>query len=124
VLGTLLVAIGGAIGSTTRYLVGVWFAMRFGTSFPYGTFTINVTGSFIIGLFVALAQQRVWLNPYWRLFFAVGFLGGYTTFSTFEYESVALLQNGEMISGAIYMIGSVVLGATAALGGLLLGSRI
>jgi len=118
------VAIGGAIGSTTRYLVGVWFAMRFGTSFPYGTFTINVTGSFIIGLFVALAQQRVWLNPYWRLFFAVGFLGGYTTFSTFEYESVALLQNGEMISGAIYMIGSVVLGATAALGGLLLGSRI
>ena len=123
-LGTLLVAIGGAIGSTTRYLVGVWFAMRFGTSFPYGTFTINVTGSFIIGLFVALAQQRVWLNPYWRLFFAVGFLGGYTTFSTFEYESVALLQNGEMISGAIYMIGSVVLGATAALGGLLLGSRI
>jgi hypothetical protein len=73
----------------------------FGSAFPYGTFVINVTGSFIIGFFLAFAQERVSLSPYWRLFFAVGFVGGYTTFSTFEYESVRLLQVGEMLLGAI-----------------------
>jgi len=124
VLGVLLVGIGGFIGSIARYLVGGWFAARFGSAFPYGTFVINVTGSFIIGFFLAFAQDRVSLSPYWRLFFAVGFVGGYTTFSTFEYESISLLQNGEMLLGAIYMIGSLVIGAVAAIGGIALGSWI
>ena len=123
-LGVLLVGIGGFIGSIARYLVGGWFAARFGSAFPYGTFAINVTGSFIIGFFLAFAQERVWVSPYWRLFFAVGFVGGYTTFSTFEYESISLLQNGEMLLGAIYMIGSMVIGAIAAIGGIALGSWI
>ncbi|HXR37286.1 MAG TPA: fluoride efflux transporter CrcB [Candidatus Binataceae bacterium] len=123
-LGVLLVGIGGFIGSIARYLVGGWFAARFGSAFPYGTFVINVTGSFIIGFFLAFAQDRVSLSPYWRLFFAVGFVGGYTTFSTFEYESISLLQNGEMLLGAIYMIGSLVIGAVAAIGGIALGSWI
>jgi CrcB protein len=124
VLGVLLVGIGGFIGSIARYLVGGWFAARFGSAFPYGTFVINVTGSFVIGFFLAFAQDRVSLSPYWRLFFAVGFVGGYTTFSTFEYESISLLQNGEMLLGAIYMIGSMVIGAIAAIGGIALGSWI
>lgn len=123
-MAVLLVAIGGGIGSVTRYLVGGWFASRFGPAFPYGTFVINVTGSFIIGLFLAFAQERVSLSPYWRLFFAVGFLGGYTTFSSFEYESIRLLQDGEMLLGAVYMIGSVAAGGIAAIGGITLGSWI
>jgi len=123
-VAVLLVAIGGGIGSVTRYLVGGWFASRFGPAFPYGTFVINVTGSFIIGLFLAFAQERVSLSPYWRLFFAVGFLGGYTTFSSFEYESIRLLQDGEMLLGAVYMIGSVAAGGIAAIGGITLGSWI
>ena len=123
-LNVLFVGIGGFAGSITRYLVGGWFGARFGSAFPYGTFAINVTGSFVIGFFLAFAQDRVSLSPYWRLFFAVGFVGGYTTFSTFEYESISLLQNGEMLLGAIYMIGSVVIGAIAAIGGIALGSWI
>ena len=123
-LEVLFVALGGAIGSVARYLLGGWFAARFGAAFPYGTFVINVTGSFIIGLFLAYAQDRVSLSPYWRLFFAVGFVGGYTTFSTFEYESVRLFQDGEMLLGALYLMGSVVTGGVAAIAGIALGSYI
>ena len=121
-LAVLLVAIGGGIGSATRYLVGGWFAARFGSAFPYGTFAINVTASFIVGFFLAFAQERVSLAPNLRLFVAVGFIGGYSTFSTFEYESVRLLQDGEMLLGAIYLLGSVITGGLAAIGGIALGS--
>jgi CrcB protein len=124
VLGALLVGIGGFIGSVARYLVGGWFAARFGVAFPYGTFVINVTGSFVIGFFLAFTQQRIGVSPYWRLFFAVGFVGGYTTFSTFEYESISLLRNGEMLLAAIYMIGSLIIGAIAVIGGIALGGAI
>jgi CrcB protein len=124
VLQVLFVALGGAIGSAARYLVGGWFAARFGAAFPYGTFVINVTGSFIVGLFLAFAQERVSLSPYWRLFFAVGFVGGYTTFSTFEYESIRLIQDDEMLLAAVYLIGSVVTGGIAAIAGIALGSWI
>lgn len=123
-MALLLVAVGGGIGSVARYLVGGWFADRFGPAFPYGTFVINVTGSFIIGFFLAFAQERISLSPYWRLFFAVGFVGGYTTFSTFEYESVRLLQDGEMLLGALYLLGSVLTGGLAAIGGIVLGSWV
>jgi fluoride exporter len=121
VLGVLLVALGGGIGSVTRYLVSGWFASRFGPGFPYGTALINVTGSFIIGFFLAFAQERVSLSPYWRLFFGVGFVGGYTTFSTFEYESIRLLQDGEMLLGGVYLLGSVIAGGIAAIVGIALG---
>jgi fluoride exporter len=124
VLGVLFVALGGAIGSAARYLVSGWFAARFGPAFPYGTFVINVTGSFIIGLFLAFAQDRVSLSPYWRLFFAVGVVGGYTTFSTFEYESVRLLQDGQMLLAASYLVGSVVLGAIGTIAGIAVGTWI
>jgi CrcB protein len=116
--------LGGGIGSVARYLLGGWFAGRFGPAFPYGTFVINVTGSFIIGLFLSFAQERASLSPYWRLLFAVGFLGGYTTFSTFEYESIRLLQDGELLLGAIYVMGSVVTGALSVVAGIAVGARI
>lgn len=123
-LRTLLVALGGGIGSAARYLVGGWFAVRFGAAFPYGTLVINVTGSFIIGFFLAFAEQRIWLGPNWRVFFGVGFIGGYTTFSTFEYETIRLLQDGEMLLGIVYLVGSVTTGALATLAGIVLGSSM
>jgi fluoride exporter len=124
VLAAVLVALGGAIGSVTRYLVGGWFASRFGPAFPYGTFFINVSGSFVIGFFLAFTQERLTISPYWRLFFAVGFVGGYTTFSTFEYESIRLLQDGELLLSTVYLVGSVIVGALSAIAGIALGSWI
>ena len=78
----LAVAIGGGIGATTRYLVSTWAAGRFGADFPYGTLIVNVAGCFMIGLFMTLTTERLIVSPYWRLIFAVGFLGGLTTFSS------------------------------------------
>ncbi len=123
-MAVLLVALGGALGSVTRYLVGGWIADRLGVSFPYGTLVINLTASFVIGFFLAFAQERAGLNPYWRLFVAVGFVGGYSTFSTYEYEAVRLLQDGEMLFAAIYLVGSMAGGAIAAITGIAVGSLI
>jgi len=123
-VAVLLVAVGGAIGSVARYLVGGWIAARFGASFPYGTLVINLTASFAIGLFLAFAEQRAGLSPYWRLLFAIGFLGGYSTFSSYEYEAVRLLQDGELLLGSVYLAGSMVAGAIATIGGIAVGSLI
>ncbi len=123
-MAILLVALGGALGSVARYLVGGWIADWMGTTFPYGTFAINLTASFIIGFFLAFAQDRAGLSPYWRLFIAVGFVGGYSTFSTYEYESIRLLQDGEFLLGAVYLVGSMTAGAIAAIGGITVGSLI
>jgi fluoride exporter len=123
-VAVLLVALGGALGSVTRYLVGGWIADRLGVSFPYGTLVINLTASFVIGFFLAFAQERAGLSPYWRLFVAVGFVGGYSTFSTYEYEAVRLLQDGEMLFAAIYLVGSMAGGAIAAITGIAVGSLI
>jgi fluoride exporter len=123
-VAVLLVALGGALGSVARYLVGGWIADRLGVSFPYGTLVINLTASFVIGFFLAFAQERVGLSPYWRLFVAVGFIGGYSTFSTYEYEAVRLLQDGEMLFAAIYLVGSMAGGAIAAITGITVGSLI
>jgi CrcB protein len=114
----LLVGIGGFLGANARYLLGSWIAQRYGTSFPYGTLVINVSGSFIIGFFLVLISERFVLHPNWRLFFAVGFLGAYTTFSTFSFESLALIQGGSWLLGLANVIGSVLLGLVAALIGM------
>jgi CrcB protein len=116
--------LGGALGSAARYLLSGWFATRIGADFPYGTLFVNVTGSFIIGFFLAFAEDRVWLSPYARLFFAVGVVGGYTTFSTFEFETILLLRNGEFLRSAVYCIGSVAIGGIGAFAGLALGMWI
>jgi CrcB protein len=114
----LVISLGGILGANARYLLGTWIAQRYGTSFPYGTLVINVSGSFVIGLFLTLIAERFVLHPNWRLFFAVGFLGAYTTFSTFSYESVVLLQNGSWRLGLVNMVGSVVLGPIAVVIGM------
>ena len=81
---------------------------------------INVSGSFVIGLFLILSTERFLVHPHWRLFFAVGFLGGYTTFSTFSFESLALIQNGYWLLALLNMIGSVGLSLAATLCGVAL----
>jgi len=109
----LVVGIGGFIGANARYLVGMWVQNKWGASFPYGTFVINITGSFILGLFAALTLKYAW-NDHWRLLIAVGFVGAYTTFSTFEYESLMLVSEGAWGRALVNILGSVVLGFAAA----------
>jgi fluoride exporter len=118
------VGLGGFLGANARYLLGGWISERWGVVFPYGTFVINVTGSFILGFFMAYASERSWVAPGARLLFAVGFVGAYTTFSTFEYESMRLLQEREIFLAMMNIFGSVLTGMVAVFGGFLLGEWI
>ncbi|GGH15825.1 fluoride efflux transporter CrcB [Silvibacterium dinghuense] len=106
----LWIAIGGALGSIARYLVGLWIYERMGTRFPYGTFLINITGCFIIGFVLTFLDARMSLSPTWRLIIPVGFVGAYTTFSTFEYETLRLAQHGQAGTALLYIASSVILG--------------
>jgi fluoride exporter len=110
----LMVLLGGAVGSLTRYVAGTAIMTRFGGRFPLGTFVINVTGSFLIGLIMTLLTERVQPHPNWRLLLVVGFLGGYTTFSSFEWESLGLVKDGMRWLGLLNVTASVVLGYLAA----------
>lgn len=118
----LAVATGGALGSVVRFSVGVWATRLFGVGFPYGTFFINVSGSFLIGFFVESFALRWNLSQEWRTFLTVGICGGYTTFSTFSLDAYALIERGQLVQAAAYIVGSVVLGIAALVGGMYLRS--
>lgn len=118
----LLVAVGGALGAVTRYLLGTWIASIFGPDFPLGTFAINVSGAFFIGVVLGLANDGI-VSANARLFLAVGVLGGYTTFSTFSYETLSLLQDGTMGLALLNVMGQLLLGVGAAYLGLVV-SRV
>jgi len=118
------VGLGGFLGANARYLLGGYISDRWGAVFPLGTFVINVTGSFILGLFLAYAQERPWVAPGARLLFAVGFVGAYTTFSTFEYETMRLIQERELMLATVNIVGSLLSGAVAVFAGLVLGEWI
>jgi fluoride exporter len=110
----LVVALGGATGAVARYAVGSWAQTRFGTGWPYGTFLINMSGSFVLGLFATLAMRFAWSET-WRLLIAIGFLGAYTTFSTFTYESLQLIAEGRQVRAAVLNVaGSLIVGLLAA----------
>jgi len=109
----LMVLIGGGLGAVARYAVGVAISARFGGRFPLGTLVINVTGSFLIGILMTLLTERLHPHPYWRLLLVVGFLGGYTTFSSFEYETLRAVQDGGKWIGLLNVVGSVTLGYIA-----------
>jgi CrcB protein len=118
----LLIAAGGGLGSLARYLAGAAIMSRFGSRFPLGTMVINVTGSFLIGLLMTLFTERQ-PHPYWRPLLVVGFLGGYTTFSSFEWESYSAVRDGGFWIGLGNIVGSVGFGYAAVWLGALVGRR-
>ena len=120
----LLISLGAMLGANLRYWVGGWAASRFGAAFPYGTLIINLTGSFLLGLSMTLMAERFLVDPRWRLLIAVGFLGGYTTFSSYTYESMNLLLSGEILLGLFDLLGSSIFGALAATAGIFLARMI
>ena len=120
----LVVLTGAGLGGLARFLAGTWIMERYGGRFPLGTFFINITGSFLIGVLMTLLTERWHVNPNWRLFLVVGVLGGYTTFSSFEYETLQLVREGARWVGLLYVTGSVVLGYFGVwLGAVLAGAR-
>jgi len=115
------VGIGGFIGANTRYWLGGWISNRYGATFPYATLVINVTGSFVLGLFMALITERYIAPPGLRLIVAIGFEGAYTTFSTLEYETLALASSGSLLRALLNIVLSVVSGFVAVWIGARLG---
>ena len=113
------VFVGGGLGAVARFLIATLAVQRFGTAFPWGTLVINVLGSFLIGIVIALAGVRL-VSPDARLFLAVGVLGGFTTFSTFSYDTLTLINDGAVLQASLYAAGSVIAGLLAAFIGVAL----
>jgi fluoride exporter len=109
----VMVGIGGGIGSVLRFWVSSYLGERIGTRFPFGTFAVNITGSFLIGLIVTLLAGKADWDPNWRYLIPIGFIGGYTTFSAFEYETLRSMQDGRMLVASLNVILSVTLGFAA-----------
>lgn len=120
----MLVGFGGLLGSICRYLIAIFFTRHFSSVFPYGTFIVNIFGCLLIGIFYGLSEQFDWFTPSWRIFLATGFCGGFTTFSSFAYENINLLQTSEYLMFATYSIGSFVLGLLSAFAGVVLVKMI
>ena len=119
-----MVALGGAFGSVSRWLVSGWVQrLAPPSAFPWGTLAVNTTGSFAIGLVLALALERAMVTPAARLLLVTGVLGGYTTLSAVSYETLAMLREGQWPAALGYALGTVVLGVSAAFAGYALASR-
>lgn len=121
---TLVVFAGGGIGSVLRYLMSGWMYALFGADFPYGTFAVNIIGSFVIALFLTVAEDRFLVSPEMRAFVAIGILGGFTTFSSFTYETLALFRDGSFFFGATNIVASISVALFAAWLGILIGKLI
>jgi CrcB protein len=119
-----LIALGGSLGSLARYWVGSTIASRMGTKFPYGTFVINITACIVIGFTLAFLARRTELNPAWRFLIPIGFVGAYSTFSTFEWETYSSLQTGAFLIAGLYVVLSCVLGLIAVWCGVLVAKAI
>jgi CrcB protein len=120
----LLIAIGGALGSIARYWVGSTVASRMGTKFPYGTFVINLTACVIIGFSLTYLSKRAGLNPAWRFLIPIGFIGAYSTFSTYEWETLSTIRSGAFFLAALYAVSSLILGLVATWGGAMIAESI
>jgi len=123
-LPLLLIALGGAAGATTRYLVDTWLSERAGGAFPWGTLVVNVSGSLVLGLLFALAIERGVLPASFRGPLLIGFIGAYTTFSTLMLESWRLIEGGAVGLGLVNLIGSSVIGMLAVVVGLMIGRAL
>jgi CrcB protein len=106
----LLVGAGGFVGAMARYWMGAFVTQRMGLRFPFGTFLINVSGCFLVGFFMHLLAERGVLDAHWLYIVVIGFIGAYTTFSTFEYETVRALQDGQLGIGLLYVASSILVG--------------
>jgi CrcB protein len=119
----LVVVIGGGTGALVRYVAASAIMARFGGKFPLGTLVINVTGSFLIGFLMTMLTERFEFDPKWRLLLVVGFLGGYTTFSSFEWETYTAVRDGGLRTGLLNVVSSNMLGYVAVWLGAMLARR-
>ena len=108
-----IIGLGGFLGAVARYIVALWIGQRWGRTFPLGTFVVNISGSFLVSLLMSLFTEKFMVNPQLRLFLVIGFLGAYTTFSTFEYETGNLVKDGEWSIALANVILSVIVGFMA-----------
>ena len=120
----LLIALGGVAGANARYLVSTWAASRVGVDFPYGTLLANASGSLLMGFFLTVVAGQGGYEPEARFLVATGFLGAYTTFSTFAYETIALMRRGTIRGSLINVLGSTATGIGGAALGITLASAI
>jgi fluoride exporter len=120
----LVVGIGGFLGAIARFWLGGYISNRMGTRFPYGTFVINMTGSFLIGFILTLLAERTHWSPNWRYLIPIGFIGAYTTFSTFEYETFRSIQDGELLVAGLNVGLSVIVGFISVWLGVIAGRTI
>src|SRR5215469_12410456 len=119
-----MVGLGGFFGSIARFWVGSYITYRMGAKFPYGTFIINISGSFLIGLIVTLLAERTHWNPNSLYLIPIGFVGAYTTFSTFEFEAFRSIRSGDVLLAFLYVTSSVILGFIAIWLGILSGRAL
>ena len=117
----LMVGIGGFLGAIARFWLGGYVSDKMGSRFPYGTFVINCTGSFLIGFIVTLLAEKAHWNANWRYLIPIGFIGAYTTFSAFEYETFRVIQDGEMLIAFLNVVLSVIVGFLAVWLGVIAG---
>jgi CrcB protein len=120
----LLLSLGGILGTNLRYWLGAWILRAWGSEYPLHTLLINLSGCFLLAFFLTATTSRFPLNPNWRIFFAIGVLGSYTTFSTYTFESIALVTAGDWKMGLLNLFGSSTLGGLAAILGVVLGRII
>lgn len=119
-LNIVLVGLGGMLGSILRFLIGHFINPMPQSAFPYGTFAVNVIGSLLIGIIFGLSQRYEWLTPELRVFLAVGFCGGFTTFSAFAYENIVMLQEKDYVIFAVYSVLSFIACLAATFIGLII----
>jgi CrcB protein len=120
----IFVFIGGGLGSVTRFLIGKWVSSMHSHDFPWGTLVVNVFACLLVGLFVGLADQKQIVSGPMRLFWTVGFCGGFSTFSTFSGEILELMQAGPAGIAVLYVAGSLILCVAATFTGLLIGETL
>ena len=119
----ILIAVFGAVGTLARYGLQGLIQFRAAGTFPYGTLTINLTGCFLLGLIGQLTLNRMVISPDWRIAIAVGFFGGYTTFSSFGWETAKMLEDGEWLPASLYVAASVLVGLLLSVAGIRLANR-
>jgi CrcB protein len=122
-LRLILIAVFGALGTLARYGLQGVVQIRAGTTFPYGTLVVNLTGCFLLGLIGQFTLNRMVISPDWRVAIAVGFFGGYTTFSSFGWETAKMLEDGEWLRATTYVTASVVAGLLLSVAGIRLANR-